>query len=214
MFLPSDFYILKEKNLFFFSRISASEGFFAPPPPRKNQVTSQQQLTESQLPITHEVLIETETKFRNALTANISMEETKQIHIINIISPFSREIVKSAENLTQAYRSCASDILKQFPTTMQQKMKISKTITVTKDDRKLQTLSVIAPPAAVQFIASIKSEGIFLLNRTVFPMGCFPRSDRPKNIYPKEAKIKLSNLPSVCNDIEAKLILQLPEDNL
>ena len=43
-------------------------------------------------------------------------------------------------------------------------------------------------------------------------MGCFPRSHRPKNIYPKLEKIKLSNLPYVCNDIEAKLILQLPED--
>ena len=173
---------------------------------------SQQQLTESQLPITHEVLIETETNFRNALTANKSTIQTKQIQIIKIIPPFSREIVRSAENLAQAYRSCASDILKQFPTTMQQKMTISKTITVTKDDRKLHTLTVIAPPEAEQFITSIKSEGIILLNRTVFPVGCFPRSQRPKNIYPKLAKIKLSNLPYVCNDIEAKLILQLPED--
>ena len=57
MFLPSDFYILKEKNLIFFSSISPGEGFFAPPI-EKNQVMSQQQLTESQLPITHEVLIE------------------------------------------------------------------------------------------------------------------------------------------------------------
>ena len=128
---------------------------------------SQQQLTESQLPITHEVLIETETNFRNALIANKSTTETKQIQIIKIIPPFSRENVKSAENLAQAYRSCASDILKQFPTTMQQKMTISKTITATKDDRKLHTLTVIAPPEAEQFITSIKSEGIILLKRTV-----------------------------------------------
>ena len=95
---------------------------------------------------------------------------------------------------------------------MLQKMTISKTITVTKDDRKLHTLTVIAPPEADQFIASIKSEGIFLLNRTVFPMGCFPRSHKPENIYPNLAKTKLSILPYVCNDIEAKLVLQLPED--
>ena len=95
---------------------------------------------------------------------------------------------------------------------MQQKMTISKTITVTKDDRKIQTLTVIGPPAAEQFIASIKSEGIILLNRTVIPMVCFPSSHRPKNIYPELAKIKLSNLPNVSNDIEAKLILQLLED--
>ena len=95
---------------------------------------------------------------------------------------------------------------------MLQKMTISKTITVTKDDRKLHTLTVIAPPEADQFMASIKSEGIFPLNRTVFPMGCFPRSHRSKNIYPKLAKTKLSNLSYVCNDIEAKLVLQLPED--
>ena len=119
---------------------------------------SQQQLTESQPAITHEVLIETETNFRNALTANKSTTETKQIQIIKIIPPFSREIVKSAENLAQAYRSCASDILKQFPTTMQQKMTISKTITVTKDDRKLHILTVIAPPEAEPFITSIKSK--------------------------------------------------------
>ena len=116
------------------------------------------------------MLIETETKFRNAITAKKSKEETKQIQLLKIIPPFSREIVKSAENLAQAYRSCASDILKQFPTTMQQKMTTSKTITVTKDDRKLLTLTVIAPPEADQFITTIKSEGIILLNRTVFPM--------------------------------------------
>ena len=181
-------------------------------PPLKNQVMSQQQMTAFQLPITHEVLIETETKFSNALTAKKSTTETKQIQIIKIIPPFSRETVKSAENLAQAYRSCATDILKQFPTTMQQIMTISKTITVTKDDRKLHTLTVIAPPEAEQFITSIQSEEIILLNRTVFPMECFPRSHRHKNIYPKLAKIELSNLPYVCNDIEAKLILQLPED--
>ena len=146
---------------------------------------SQQQLTESQLPITHEVLIETETNFRIALTANKSTTETKQIQTFKIIPPFSREIVKSAENLAQAYRSCATDILKQFPTTMQQIMTISKTITVTKDDRKLHTLTFIAPPEAEQFITSIQSEEIILLNRTVFPMGCFPRSHRHKNIYKK-----------------------------
>ena len=143
-------------------------------PHELNHVMSQQQLTESQLPITNEVL--TETKFRNALTANKSTAETKQIQIIKIIPPISREIVKSAENLAQAYRSCASDILKQFPATMQQKMTISKTITVTKYDRKLHTLTIIAPPDAEQFITSIESEGIILLNRTVFPMGCFPRA--------------------------------------
>ena len=48
--------------------------------------------------------------------------------------PFSREIVKSAEILAEAYRSCASDIL------------------------KLHTLTVIAPPEAEQFITSIKSK--------------------------------------------------------
>ena len=83
---------------------------------------------------------------------------------------------------------------------------------MTKADRKLHTLTVVAPPEEEQFITSIKSEGIILLNRTVFPMGCFSRSRRPKNIYPKLAKIKLSNLPYVCNHIEAKLILQLAED--
>ena len=102
-------------------------------------------MTESQLPITHKVLVETDTIFRNALTANKSTTEIKQIQIIKIIPPFSREIVKSAENLVQVYRTCASDILKQFPTTMQQKMTISKTITVTKDDRKLHTLTVNVP---------------------------------------------------------------------
>ena len=60
--------------------------------------------------------------------------------------PFSKEIAMSAENLAQAYRSCPSVILKQLPTTIQQKMTISKTKTVTKDDRKLHTLTVIAPP--------------------------------------------------------------------
>ena len=109
-------YFQREKLYFNFFDYIRVKGFC---PHEKNLIINPQQLRQSQLPISHEVLIETETKFRNALKANISTEETKQTQIINIISPFSREIVKSAENLTQAYRSCASDILKQFPTTMQ-----------------------------------------------------------------------------------------------
>ena len=31
-------------------------------------------------------------------------------------------------------------------------------------------------------------------------MGCFPKSHRPKNVYPKLAKIELSNVPYVSND--------------
>ena len=95
---------------------------------------------------------------------------------------------------------------------MQQIMTISKTVNLTKDDRKLHILTVIATPEAEQFIIIIKSEGIILLNRKVFPMGCFPKSHRPKNIYSKIARIKLLKLRYVSNDIEAKLIPQLPED--
>ena len=50
---------------------------------------SQQQLLESQLPLKIEALIETESKFRNAQTANKSTEGTKQIKITKTI-PHSR----------------------------------------------------------------------------------------------------------------------------
>ena len=36
---------------------------------------SQQQQTESQLPINHEMMIEAETKFTNVITANISKKK-------------------------------------------------------------------------------------------------------------------------------------------
>ena len=43
-------------------------------------------------------------------------------------------------------------------------------------------------------------------------MGCFQKSHRPMICYSKIAKVKLLNLHYVSNDIEANLILQLPED--
>ena len=52
---------------------------------------SQQQLTESQKAINHELLIETETKFRNALTASKSTDERKQLRIVKTTSPFTKE---------------------------------------------------------------------------------------------------------------------------
>ena len=92
---------------------------------------SQQQLTEYQLPINHEALIETESKFKKALAANKSTEETKQIQIIIKIIPSP-----ILERNFQVSRK--SDVGIQFPTTMQQKMTVSKTITVTKDIRQIQ----------------------------------------------------------------------------
>ena len=80
---------------------------------------SQQQRTETQLPNNHEKQIETE-KIQKC--ANKSTEETKQIQIIKIRPPFSKEMVNSAENLAQAYLKCAPDILKQFSTTLQQRI--------------------------------------------------------------------------------------------
>ena len=80
-------------------------------------------------------------------------------------------------------------------------MTISKTKTKTKHDRKLHKLTIIAPPEAEQFITIFKREEIILLNRTEFPMGCFPRSHRPKNIESKLGNIKLSNLTFVGKNI-------------
>ena len=70
---------------------------------------SQQQLTESQLPITHGVLIGTETNFRNELTPNKSTEETKQIEIIKII-PHSRDKFSSQLKFWQRHIEVALPI--------------------------------------------------------------------------------------------------------
>ena len=87
MFLPSDFYILKEKNLFFFSSISPGEGFICPPRVKQShESTTTDGISATN---THEVLIETKTKLRKALTVNKSTEETRQIQIIKIIHLFS-----------------------------------------------------------------------------------------------------------------------------
>ena len=80
MFLPFDFYILKEKNLIFFQVYLRVKAFLPPRVKLSHESTTIDG-------ITHEVLFETETKFRNALTANISTEDTKQIQIIKIIPP-------------------------------------------------------------------------------------------------------------------------------
>ena len=79
-------------------------------------------MIESQLSNNHKGLIETKTKSRDALIPSKLTEETKRIQ-----KSKKGKIVISADNLAQAYRKCASDILNHFPTTIKQKMiKIDK----------------------------------------------------------------------------------------
>ena len=126
---------------------------------------SQQHLTESQLPINHEVLIEMKIRFRNALTA-------KKIDGKNKIYPNNQNHRPIHEKNCQISRKSGAGIsnlcFRYTETTPHNN--------ATKDDNlKNKNLKKFAytvnycSPKLKQFITIIKSEIIILRSRTVFP---------------------------------------------
>ena len=156
-----------------------------------------------------------ETLFYATITSNNQANSTpevseKPIQVLKIIPPFRKQNVESPAKLNEAYATCAQSILGCLPGPIQKKTTISRTFTVTKDGKKLHSLTIVSPPEAETYFNSFKSEGINLLGKTTFPMGFIPQSQRVQNFYPRKVKVKIQNLPFICGEVELVKLLNLP----
>ena len=128
---------------------------------------------------------------------------------MQIIPPFTKTTLSTADNLNSAYRDCSKTIISKFPSAMRGKITISRTFANIKG-KTLHSLTVVSPPEARDTYTSIRSSGLVLMGKTIFPMGK-TTLDRNRPFYPKVFKVKFTNLPYVCSDSEVKSLLALPE---
>ena len=134
---------------------------------------------------------------------------SSEFQIMQIIPPFTKSIISNTDSLNNAYLQCAKSILHEFPQEARNQITISKTFAYIRDKR-LHSLTVVSPPTVKKQYHSIRSRGLNLLGKTVFPMGKHFLNTE-KSFYPRRYNIKFSNLPYVCTDTEALKLIDLPE---
>ena len=126
-----------------------------------------------------------------------------------IYSPTIQNDVTDPNKLEQCFRDCAKVILDEFPSDLKEKVKISKTFTKSKD-KLLHSITVISPPEAKLTYIKIRTQGLQILGKTVFPMDKMPLNPYSMAFYPKKVHIKFNNLPVICNKVAVKHLLCLP----
>ena len=139
-------------------------------------------------------------------------ESRKEVQVLKIPVPLRAADFQSRKGLDLAFRKGCSAILKRVPIFCQNEVTLSKTFTAL-GARNNHTITVVASSAARPYFDEIRTRGIELLGKTLFPLGhsAFASSNR-HNLYPRKVNIKIQNLPFICSDDEAmKLFRFLPE---
>ena len=146
------------------------------------------------------------TAIQNGLS---KVTASNDFQIMQIIPPFTKSMLANTGSLNDAYIQCAKSILKEFPQEVRSQITISRTFAQIRD-KTLHTLTVTSPPTVRTQYHSIRSRGLNLLGKTVFPMGKH-NLNKERSFYPRRYNIKLVNLPYVCSDTETLKLIELPE---
>ena len=70
---------------------------------------------------------------------------------------------------------------------------------------------MISPPEAKATYVRIRTQGLQIQNRTVFPIKRV-KLNSSIQYFPKKVKIKFTNLPIICDDINVKKLIELPSE--
>ena len=141
---------------------------------------------------------------------NVAMDNKNlELQIMQFIPPLSKNEIRDSNKLQKCFRDCAQVILEQFPCELKDKVTISKTFTKSKD-KLLHSITVISPPEAKLTYVTIRTQGLQILGKTVFPIGKMRLNSSPMTFYPKKVNIKFTNLPVICDNVAVKHLLCLP----
>ena len=148
--------------------------------------------------------------YEKALKTMPLPENREEVQVLKIPVPLRASNFKSKEGLDLAFRKVCSAILKRVPIFCQNEVTLSKTFTAL-GGRNIHTITVVESSAAKPYFDEIRTKGIELLDKTVFPLGhsAFSSSNR-HNMYPRKVNIKIQNLPFICSDDEAMKLFNLP----
>ena len=94
----------------------------------------------------------------------------------------------------------------------QNELTLSKTFTAL-GARNIHTITVVASSAARPYFDEIRTRGIELLGKTVFPLrhSAFASSNR-HIMHPRKVSVKIQNLPFICSDDEAMKLFSFPPE--
>ena len=156
-------------------------------------------MADSQSPSFSEVLAEGIARPHIKITSFLKM---------TIIPPFTKQHFKSNASFEAASKKTIVDILSSFKPHHRDQITISKAFSTVKEKR-LHSLIVIAPTEAEDDLTIMKTEGLQLLDKTIFPTGDhFWRYD--PNGFPKTAMLRMNQVPGLCDDEAVLEALQLP----
>ena len=139
-------------------------------------------------------------------------ESRKEVQVLTIPVPLRAADFQSRKSLDLAFRKRCSAILKRVSIFCQNEVTLSKTFTAL-GARNIHTIPVVASSAARPYFDEIRTRGIELLGKTVFPLGhsAFASCNR-HNLYPRKVNIKIQNLPFICSDDEAMKLISFPPE--
>ena len=139
-------------------------------------------------------------------------ESREEVQVLRIPVPLRAADFQSREDLDLAFRKGCSPILKRAPNFCQNEVTLSKTFNAL-GGRNIHTITVVASSDARPYFDEIRTRGIKLLGKIVFPLGhsAFISSNR-HNIYPRKVNIKIQNLPIICSDDEAMKLFSFPPE--
>ena len=156
-------------------------------------------MADSQSPSFSEVLAEGIARPHIKVTSFLKM---------TIIPPFTKEHFKSDASFEATSKKTIVDILSSFKPHHRDQITISKAFSTVKEKR-LHSLIVIAPTEAEDDLTIMKTEGLQLLDKTIFPTGDhFWRYD-PTG-FPKTAMLRMNQVPGLCDDEAVLEALQPP----
>ena len=151
--------------------------------------------------------------YEKALKTMPLPESKEEVQVLKIPVPLRVADFQSKESLDLAFKKGCSAVLKRVPSFCQNEVTLSKTFTAI-GGKNIHTITVVASSVARPYFDEIRTKGIELLGKTVFPLGhsAFASSNR-HNMYPRKVNIKFHNLPFICSDDEATKLLNLPPEN-
>ena len=135
-------------------------------------------------------------------------ENNGEIQVITFILPFTKDSIKSPESRENAYKESSNAILRQIPTSSVKHTTITRTFVELKG-KHLHALKIIAPSQCQSAFRSFRSNGVTLMQKTVFPFG-ERRPERIRTGFPRTVNVKLTGLPGICQDHETLKALELP----
>ena len=123
--------------------------------------------------------------YEKALKTMPLPENTEEVQVLKIPVPLRATDFQSKESLDLAFKKGCSAVLKRVPIFCQNEVTLSKTFTAL-GGRNIHTITVVASSAARPYFDEIRTNGIELLGKTVFPLGhsAFASSNR-HNMYPR-----------------------------